>query len=319
MKLRWGIVGLGKIAHKFADDLMLIDSCDLTSVASRQMEKAIDFGSKYNVSEHFDDYEALFKSESVDIVYIATPHHLHAELSVLAMKHGKHVLCEKPAALNPKELKWVLGAAEEYKRFYMEALWSRFNPSIHSVLAKIQRDAIGAIRYINADFCFQAKYDAESRLFNPDLAGGALYDIGLYPLFLSYAILGVPDEILASSNPANTGVDMQTAVICKYPSAHAVLYSAFDVNSKMEARIYGADGDIFISDRWHETSGYKIQTRSGASEHTLGRKGHGYVYEIQECVKCIRDGALQSALWSWNDSLCLAEMIDNVASQIKKA
>jgi len=315
MIVKWGIIGLGKIAEKFAEDLSLVQGNRLVAVASRSLERANAFAERHNNPKAYGSYLDLIKDPEVDIIYIATPHHRHAELSRTVMGHGKHVLCEKPAAMSVEEFESVKRAWQESGCFYMEALWSRFNPSIRKAYELIGDGVIGRIRYISADFCFRTAERLDSRLFDKGLGGGALLDIGIYPLFLSYLILGIPEALEASSKFADTGVDLQTAVILKYPESHAILYASFDVISHMDARIYGEEGYICFRDRWHETKGFEVIRGNEVMQHSYDYEGHGYTFEIEACQKAIKGSETFSPLWTPDDSMSLISMMDRVRSK----
>ncbi|MGB3149080.1 MAG: Gfo/Idh/MocA family oxidoreductase, partial [Maribacter sp.] len=222
--IRWGIIGAGNIAHTFARDMALVNDTGITAVASRNLSKAQEFASNYNAPHAFGSYEDLFKSDTVDVVYIATPHTSHSELSVMAMENEKHVLCEKPMGVNMNEVKQMIAKAKEKKVFLMEALWSRFNPTIKEVKKLVDNGEIGKIGYLKADFAFFGlDRDEQGRLLNPDLAGGSVLDIGIYPIFLTYLLLGMPNNITAKSKFYKTGVEIQTAMIFEYENAQALL------------------------------------------------------------------------------------------------
>ncbi len=310
--LKWGIVGPGKIAQKFADDLKLVNGNEIFAVGSRSLDRAKSFVVSNKASKYYSSYDELFADRDVDIVYIATPHHLHAELSIQAMKAGKHVLCEKPASLSLDELSKVVKASKDYDVFYMEALWSRFNHSIQKALALIRNNEIGQVKYINADFCFPATINPEGRLFNIKLAGGSLLDIGIYPVFLSYLILGLPSSINASANFHASGVDQQCAIMFKYEDAHSMLYSSFDVKSKMEARIYGEHGYILLHDRWHEAAGLSLIKNGVEQDFSYPLLGNGFTGEIAECKRCINLAINESELWSHADSKQLMTLLEEI-------
>ncbi len=221
-KIKWGIIGLGNIANQFATDLVLIENASLVAVASRDTDKANEFAKKYNAEKAYDSYDALFQDEQVDIVYIATPHDSHAELSIKALENGKHVLCEKPIALSYADAEKMIEASRKHNKFFMEAFWTRFIPSVQEVLYKINNGVIGDLKYINADFAFFVKELEGNRMTDKKLGGGALFDVGVYPLFLSYILLGKPKEIIAKSTYHKSGVDLQTTMILHYENAQAV-------------------------------------------------------------------------------------------------
>ncbi len=315
-KIRWGIVGLGKIAQHFANDLKLVEDAVLAGVASRSEAKAKEFAHKNGAAHYFANYETLFKSDEVDVVYIATPHTFHKNIAINAMKSGKHVLCEKPMGINRLEVEELLKVAEENKVFLMEALWSRFNPTIKKALGLVENGTIGKLKYINADFGFYAMdRPLESRLFNLDLAGGTLLDIGIYPVFLSYLMMGKPKDIAAFSNFNEHGTEVQTSVIFKYDGGQAILNSSFANETRMNAELAGTDGSIFLHPRWHESQGYTIKTSEGTKEVNLPTEGKGYTYEIVEVHECIKKGQLESNLWSHQNSLDLISLLDAIRNK----
>lgn len=315
-KIGWGIVGLGNIAQKFADDLKLMAGGELIAVASRDIEKAKNFRALNNAKYAFGSYQELFNCKEVDVVYIATPHTSHAELSIKAMKHGRNVLCEKPMGINRGEVEEMIAVARENNVFLMEALWSRFNPSISKVKDLLDDGIIGDIAYIHADFAFYAlDRDESGRLLNPALAGGSLLDIGIYPIFLAYLILGYPEKILATSKIHKTGVDIQTSMIFEYPSAQAILYSGLTSNSEMKAQISGSEGTVYLAPRWHETQGYSIEKNDEVEKVLLPKKGKGYEYEIEEVHRCLMKGELESKLWSLKHTYDLIRIMDDIRQQ----
>ena len=312
-KIRWGIAGLGNIAHKFAQDLQLVPDAVLTAVGSRNKEKADSFGGQYGAEFCYGSYAELFDSKEVDVIYIATPHTSHRELSIMAMKAGKHVLCEKPFGINRKDSAAMIEVARDEGVFLMEALWSRFNPSIVRLKELVDNNEIGDVVYLHADFAFYSLDRSEDgRLLNPDLGGGTLLDIGIYPIFLAYLILGRPDKILASSNFYKTGVEIQTSMIFSYEGAQAILYSGLNSKSEMKAEISGTRGAIFLDPRWHETEGYSIEADGKQQHFDLPTQGNGYTYEIEEVNECIASGQRQSKMWSHQNSLDLMELMDEV-------
>jgi len=315
-KVRWGIIGLGSIANKFAKDLQLVAEAELVAVASRSIEKANMFGNEYNVKHIFGSYEDLFNCKEVDVVYIATPHTLHERLSITAMNFGKHVLCEKPAGINSKEVERIIAAAKKNNTFFMEALWSRFNPTIKKVKELVDEGTIGTVKYISATFAFYAMdRDVQNRLLNVAYGGGSILDIGIYPIFLAYLMLGTPNEIMATSNFSSQETEIQTAVIFKYTQAHAMLYSGFTSNSEMNAEISGSKGTITILPRWHEATQYSIKKEGTEEIVEIPKLGKGYTHEIEEVHKCIKEGRKESELWSYKNSLDLAKLLDKVRKQ----
>ncbi|MEP1222985.1 Gfo/Idh/MocA family protein, partial [Maribacter dokdonensis] len=270
--IKWGIVGAGNIAHSFSKDLALVDDGQLVSVASRSLEKARTFAKEYGAPNAFGSYEELFHSNTVDIIYLATPHTSHADLSIAAMKAGNAVLCEKPLGVNASEVQAMVAAAKENNVFLMEALWSRFNPTIKKVKELVDNGTIGDIGYLHSDFAFYAlDRDENGRLLNPALAGGSLLDIGIYPIFLAYLLLGMPKDIKATANFYKTGVEVQCSMILNYDNAQAILYSGLNSNSEKKSEIAGSKGTIFIHPRWHETTGFTLEKDGEVVSNELGK------------------------------------------------
>ena len=314
--IRWGIVGLGNIANKFAGDLTLIPNCTLQAVASSSSKRATEFADKYKAKSSYSDYTDLFRDPKVDLVYIASLHPSHAALTIEAIKQGKGVLCEKPIGINAKQVKQIIQAATEANLFLMEALWTRFIPAFEQVNQWILENKIGRLRYINATFSFNGlDRGLESRLFNPEKGGGSLLDIGIYPLFLGYHLLGIPDSIKASAILTKEGIDEQLGFIFSYPKAQAMLYSSFAHNEEMQARICGELGEIYMNSRWHETGEIKLVLDGEEYSKSYPMKGKGYTYEILEANNCFRNGLTQSSKWTWQHSLEMATLMDDIRKQ----
>ena len=315
-KIKWGIIGLGNIANQFAADLKLLQDAELVAVASRNINKANEFAQQYNSSKAYDSYDALFEDENVDIIYIATPHNSHAELSIKALENGKHVLCEKPIALSYKDAVRMTEASKKHNKFFMEAFWTCFIPSVQDVLAKVNNGEIGAVNYIKADFAFIGNETEGSRLFSKNNGGGALFDIGVYPLFLSYIMLGIPKEIIAKSIFHKNEIDLQTSMILNYDNAHAVLHASIASESDMKSIISGTKGRIELNAPWFMANGYSIFKEEKESIFSLPNLGKGYSYEAIECHNCIRNNQIESKFWSHQNSLDLSKIVEEVKDQI---
>lgn len=212
--VRWGILGPGGIAHKFAADIACVDQAELVAVASREISRAQVFADQYGIPRSHGSYEALLKDANLDAVYIATLHPFHAEWSIAAMRAGKAVLCEKPACMNAGELERVLAVAKETQQFFMEAMWSACFPLMAQVRAWIGAGLIGEVQEVEADFGFRVNFNPERRLFNPDLGGGAVLDVGVYVChFLADFLRGEVTNVKALADIGSTGVDERTSFI----------------------------------------------------------------------------------------------------------
>lgn len=319
MKLNWGIIGLGKIAKKFVSDLLLMpENHILLAVGSRNRAKAEAFRSDYGAQKAYGSYDDLLTDPAVDIIYIATPHDTHAELSIRAMKAGKHVLCEKPLAVNAKQVEEIIKVSQSSNVFIMEAFWSRFNPSISDVLARIRNGDLGEVNYVNADFTFKRNDPINSRMLNPELAGGSLLDMGVYPVFLAYSVLGYPTEIKSIGTLHINGVDLQTATILNFKNGVASLMSGFTSQSCMQAQICGTEGTIILHPTWHETQGYTFMNAQTREKEVFNRPTHGmgFTGEIAECYRCIHNDENQSDKWPLSSSLNMLKITDEIRRQV---
>ncbi len=315
--IKWGIIGLGNIAHKFVTDLLLVPEAELYAVASRNIEKSTDFANHFGAKKAYNSYEALLEDPEVSIVYIATPHHAHYELTLKALRNKKHVLCEKPIAMNCAQTQEMIVVAKENNCFFMEAFWTRFNPSFVEAFAKIKQGDIGEVKYINADFSYLIN-NPSGRMTEMELGGGSLLDMGVYPLFLTYMILGKPKKILASSLFFDSGADAQTSIILQYDSAQALVYSSFMSHSNMVASVSGTLGRLDINSMWYEAQGYSVVKDVDNKRINFDKptNGQGFTYEIQECHQCIGNNQIESKLWSHANMLDLTTIVDQIRTQI---
>ena len=315
-KIKWGIIGLGSIAHQFAKELLLVEGAEITAVASRNLDKAKEFAQLYHCQKAYGSYEEIIADAEIDILYIATPHDSHTAITIKALQNNKHVLCEKPIALRYADALQMIRASKENNKFFMEAFWTRFNPSVREALLKIKNGEIGTVKYVNADFAFHVENLNGNRMTDLKLGGGSLLDIGVYPLFLAYLILGIPNEILAKSNFHESGADLQTSMILNYNQAQAVLHSSFVSSSNMKATISGTSGRIILNPLWYQAQSYSLVTNNGKVKFKLPTKGKGYTYEIEECHSCIKENKIESTLWSHQNSLDLIKIVDEVRTQV---
>jgi predicted dehydrogenase len=312
--IKWGVIGLGNIAHQFVRDLALIKEAELYAVASRSINKAKDFGTKHKAKKMYGSYQELMNDPNIDIIYIATPHDSHKNLTIESLESGKHVLCEKPIAINYEQTKAMIDASKKQNKFLMEAFWTRFNPSIQQILYKIKQGDLGDIKYVNADFAFRVE-NPTGRMTDITNAGGSLLDMGVYPLMLSYIVLGKPKKVLATSNFFESGADKQTAMILQYENAQAVLHSSFVSPSNMSATISGTKGRLNIHSIWHETQGFSILKNGHKIDYHYPTLGKGFTYEIEECHRCIQNNQIESKLWTHQNSFDVIEIADEVRKQ----
>lgn len=315
--VRFGIIGLGKIAARFAQDLTLHPKAKLQAVASRNGRKAQQFADTYSAARHYDSYEKLLADPKVDIVYIATPNHLHYNHTMQSLDAGKHVICEKPFALEAAQVRKMINKAKSKELFLMEAMWTRFIPATEKVLELIDEGVLGELQSIRVDFGFAASQDPNGRLFNRELGGGSLLDIGIYPVYLSYLLLGKPEAIHAEAKMHYTGVDSNCHIEFTYTDEKSsILESSFLETTPTEAIIEGTQGGIYMHPRFHHCEKLSLEQGGTLKEIEVPCVGLGYYHEIDEVINCLEAGKLESAKMSHKDSLALIELLDAVRSLI---
>ena len=317
-KVRWGLIGLGKIAHKFAEDLQLSENTILQAVGSRSLEKAEVFCDTFGAIDRYGSYEELAASADVDVIYVASPHVFHFEITMMCLKHGKAVLCEKPLGMNNTQVEAMMNEAKRSKLFLMEGLWTRFIPATEKVLELIETDAIGEVKFIRADFGFKGKENLKSRVYDKNLGAGSLLDIGIYPIYLSLLILGIPAEIKAMARLTDDGVDTYCSMLFDYDnSSKASLESTIEADTPVEAIIYGSKGVIKIHRRFHHSKKVSL-FRNGELKNVFDMRydGNGYQFEIEEVNSCLIEKRIESKKLPLSLSLDLISIMDRVRAEI---
>jgi predicted dehydrogenase len=311
--INWGIIGPGRIARKFASDLKLVKDAKLLAVASRSEDHARAFAEEFGVDEWYGSYQSLVSNPAIDVVYVASPHPFHIEHTLLCIENGKAVLCEKPLAINSKQVESMVESAIKNKIFLMEAMWTRFFPAIKKAEQLIKEGAIGKVKHLQADFGFHSEFDPSGRLYDRQLGGGSLLDVGIYPVFLATLILGKPLEVKAVSQFTKTSVDESTSMIFNYPSgATALLSSSIVCDTPIGAVVSGTKGSIQIPSPWYAPSGLKLVAAGIEKEFSFPFEGFGFHFEAQEVVECIQKGRLESEGMSFQFSKDLMETMDRV-------
>ena len=311
--INWGIIGLGKIANKFAEDLLKTKDAKLYAVASRDQEKADSFGIQYNAKFAYDSYEALAKNPNIDAVYIATPHSLHKTHTILCLNHKKAVLCEKPLAMNLIEVEEMIAVAKANKVLLMEALWTYFLPHYQYVLKQLNSKRFGAITKLEADFGFKPTIDMESRVFKKSLGGGSLLDIGIYPIFSALSTLGLPIDIDAKATFFENNVDSSCTMIFNYNnSVKAFLKSTLLEDTPTQAIFYCEKGIIKINSRFHEPSSVTLIQDDAEETINFDCSTIGYSFEIEHFNMLIREHKTESPLMTYEFSRNLMYIMDDV-------
>ncbi len=312
--IRWGILGTGGIAEKFARGLHSAQGVELVAVGSRSTKSAEAFGTEFDVPRRHASYEALAADPDVDIIYVATPHPVHHEAVLLCQAAGKAVLCEKPFTVNARDAAELIENARTKKLFLMEAMWSRYFPAMIRFRELIAEGAIGEPHLLQADFGFRTGVNPEGRLFKVELGGGALLDVGVYVVSLASMIFGTPAAAAGIGQFGETGVDELTAITLAYSGGQiAQLTCAIRTQTTVEATLFGSEGSLTIASPWYSPSRLTL-ARAGQEVESLDLPyvGNGYNYEAEEAGRCLREGLLESPTMPLDETLQIVQTLDRI-------
>jgi predicted dehydrogenase len=317
-KIRWGILGTGDIAGKFAHALRTLPDAEIAAVGSRSKESAEAFGAAWRIPRRHASYAALMEDPGVDVIYVATPHNLHRENCIGCLEAGKAVLCEKPFTINAREAEEVIRVARAKRLFLMEGMWTRFFPGMAKVRELLAQRAVGEVRMVQVDMCYPAKADPRRRLLDPALGGGALLDLGVYPVSFASMVSGPPEKIASTAHFGSTGVDEQTSWVFTYAGGNqASATCSFLYDSPKEAVISGTGGEIRIHRTWffparitHTPAGGKPR------EYRLSYLDNGFPHEARKVMDCLRAGKLESAVMPLDETLAIMRTLDSIRAQI---
>ncbi len=312
-KIKWGIIGLGKIANSFASDLATISDAELYAVASRSQEKADEFAKKHNATKAYNSYEALAKDPNIDAVYVATPHSLHKENALMCLENGIAVLGEKPFALDAAEVNEMIAKAKEKNVLLMEALWTYFLPHYQYVLKELKNKTYGNILKLEADFGFTRPYDTGTRLFAKNLGGGSLLDIGIYPIFAALSTLGIPQNIEADATFFENGADSSCHMVFDYGNGvKAELKSTLIEDTPTQAIFYCEKGIIKINTQFHAPSTVSVIKDGKEEVKDFGYTTIGYNFETIHFNELLRKGKTESDIMTFDFSKNLIKTLDDV-------
>lgn len=311
----WAILGCGKIARKFANDLKLLPNARLYAAASRSIETAQAFAAETGFEKAYGTYEEMVNDPAVDVVYIASPHSHHCEHALLCLNHRKAVLCEKALAINSAEVGLMIDAARRNNTFLMEAFWTMFQPSFHKAMEIIRSGELGALKLVRSDFAFNADYQPEKRLYNVELGGGSLLDIGIYPIFMSLMALGKPEKIKTMASFCPTGAEESILMSFSYPGGElASLVSSFASHSSIQTELSFENGFVRLNRRFFTPTTltyWKIQEEERILTFEKG-EGAGYEYEAAHVMDCLDAGKTESDRMPFSVSADLMEIMDRV-------
>lgn len=315
---RWGIIGPGRIAEEFGRGLTAVPNAVLYGVASRNEARAQAFAAKFNGQKIYTSYETMVNDPNIDAVYIATPHRFHFEQALLCLDAGKPVLCEKPLTVNAAETEALIAKAKEKNVFLMEALWTRYLPIYDQVREWLDAGIIGDIKLMVSTFGFSVPNDPDDRWFNPELAGGTLLDMGIYPIAVSQWVTGLePQTISSQAIVGETGVDVLTAVTFQYENGIVSQFSSnFICNTLNDFTIFGTTGSIRLHPAYWATT--KVTLMTDGQELTIEKplRASGFEYQTEEAMRCIRAGLLESPKMSHADTLANMKHMDTIRAAI---
>jgi predicted dehydrogenase len=317
-RFNWGIIGPGRIAQQFAAGLKVIDDAALYAVASSSSERAQAFAAQHGGEKTYTSYEALVNDPQVDAIYIATPHRFHIENALLCLKAGKPVLCEKPLTVNAAETQRLIETARANKVFLMEALWTRYLPIYQPIREWLDAKAIGDLKLLVSTFGITVPTDQGDRWLNPELAGGTLLDMGVYPIAVSQWIMGqMPQSFSAQAYLGRTGVDELTAGLLKYENGViSQFHSSFITDGANDFVIYGSSGHIRIHAAYWAATQATLVTSDQTLTVSRPFRGGGFEYQTEEAMRCIRAGLLESPGMTHADTLANMQLMDNIRAEI---
>jgi predicted dehydrogenase len=317
--LRWGILGTGWIASEFTQDL-LANGMTITAVGSRTQESADAYAAEYGIATAHPSYEALVADPNVDAIYVSTPHPFHYENALLVLNAGKHVLVEKPFTLNASEAREIVALAAEKKLVVLEAMWTRWLPHMIRIHEIIAAGTLGDVRTLIADHDQDLPDDPKHRILNPDLGGGALLDLGIYPVSFAWDVFGKPTSVTAiSTAAASTGVDRQTAILLGYPDGQqAVLHAALDTLGPNTASIIGTLGRIEVDSVWYTPTTFTVYDQDNTVverfEQAVVRRG--MQFEAIALEQLVAAGVLEGSEMPPAETVAIMETLDEIRRQI---
>ena len=317
-QFKWGIIGTGGIARAFSNDIGFLSDHVIAAVGSRNLENAESFVKTIPGAKAHGSYDALINDSDIDAIYVATPHPSHKENVIAALNAGKPVLCEKPFAVNAHEAKEMVTAAKANDVALMEAMWARFLPHYAKIREIVASGVLGQITTIHADHGQRLADQNIARLVEPSLAGGALLDLGIYPISFAHMVLGIPQSITSSAVFTDKGVDAQTSLILDYANgSQAILNTTMIVQTPCTAVIAGLKGYLEVNRTFYNPTSMRLTLFDGTvTEYPSDYKGHGLREQAVEFAHVIKSGAKESPILTWDDTIAIMEIMDTVRTQI---
>ncbi|WP_426571501.1 Gfo/Idh/MocA family protein [Aquihabitans sp. McL0605] len=316
-QVRWGVAATGGIAARFAAAMQLVDDGGIVAVASRSQERADEFGDAHGIGVRHGSLAALADDPDVDAVYVASPHAFHAADAIRFLDAGKHVLCEKPLALDEAEAATMVAASRRQGVFLMEAIWSRFLPAYVHLRDLLDQGRIRTPTGVEASLGFAFPFDPDHRLFDPELGGGALLDLGIYPIQLCSLVLGPPDEVSGLGHLGPTGVDERVAAVLHHADGGlGVIQASITSSLACTARITGTGGWIDVPALMQVPQHVSVTTPAGTEVIDGSFEGEGLRFQVPEVHRCIRAGLVESPVVPHEETLAMARTMDRIRAQI---
>ncbi|WP_435970428.1 Gfo/Idh/MocA family protein [Streptomyces sp. Qhu_M48] len=316
--VRWGILATGGIAERFTTDLLTLDGAEVVAVASRTEASAKAFADRFGIPRAYGGWDGLFADEDVDVVYVATPHHAHREAAGRALEAGRAVLCEKALTLNAREAEELVALARDRGLFLMEAMWMYCNPLVRRLAELVRDGAIGEVRTVQADFGLAGPFAADHRLRDPAVGGGALLDLGVYPVSFAQLLLGEPDTVHAHALISPEGVDLNTGMLLGWDSgASALLSCSLVADTPLTASVTGTLGRIDVPRGFFFPERFTLH-RAGhePEEFTSDDDPHSFRHEAAEVMRVLRAGGTESPLVPLDGSLAVMRTLDAVRDRV---
>lgn len=314
--MKWGITGTGKIARRFTESLKLTDDAEATAVVSGRTENAVRFAREFNIPQVHNNVQEMAESD-VDIIYIGTPHHLHYQQTLTCLNAGKHVLCEKPITITARQTEHLIYTARKKGVFLMEAMWTHFLPAHQTVQSWIQNDQIGNIISIDYSFGFNARKNSNHRLFNPEMGGGALFDVGVYPVAITTHLLQAkPESIHSKGFLTDDGVDENAAFVMKFEQSLVTARISLSANMENQAVITGENGRIIIPPRFWESKSATLIKENATRTEDLRYRGPGLQFEAAHVQECIRQNLNESTIMPLSESLLNMMIVEEISHQL---
>ncbi len=312
--IHWGILGTGVMARAMTEALKARTDAAVEAVASRDRDRASGFAETLGIPHAFGSHQALASVDGIDAVYIATTNDRHLSNTLACLDAGKPVLCEKPLGINGAEVERMATAARRRDVLLMEAMWMRFQPFLARVERAIGEGAVGEVRHLHADFCIPLPFATDNRWFAPELGGGSLLDLGIYPLTLAYHLLGPPETTEAVAQLAPTGVDAQIGVTSRHPDgALAILTSSLVADGAWQATISGTDGRLVVHSPFHHATRVTLHRRGDqVAEYDTSYDVSGLQFEIDEFHACLAEGRTESLAHPLDDTIAIAEWMTEI-------